>query len=126
MHPKTRSRRIPLADGRRLSAELLTPAPGTPVPRNGSAVELDAEGLPQGPLELRLPRPGDRFHPLGSPGARPLRRYLADRGIPREERPRIPLVCAGDELLWVCGHAPCERRRVHSATRQRLRLTLSD
>jgi len=117
---------LTLADGRRFSAEILAPAPNTPVPRDGHTIELDAAGLPPGPLQLRLPRPGDRFHPLGSPGTRPLRRYLADRGIPREERKEIPLVYAADELVWVCGHAPCEPRRIHSGTRLRLRLALSD
>ena len=117
---------VTLADGRRVSAEVVALAPNAPVPRDGWSVEIDAAELPSGPLHIRVPRSGDRFHPLGSPGAKPLRRYLADRGVPREERTRIPLVFAGDELLWVCGYAPCEGRRVTPQTRLRLRLTLHD
>jgi len=114
---------VTLVDGRRISAELLRRAPDAPPPHGGREVELDAAHLGQ-QLAIRWPEPGDRFHALGAPGAKPLARYLADRGVPREERARIPLVYAGDELLWVCGLEPGERRRVAPSTRQRLRLTL--
>ncbi len=115
-----------LGDGRRVTAERLSSDPGRPVPRDGWSIEIDARNLPPGPLEVRCVQPGDRFHPLGSPGKKPLRRYLADKGIPREERARIPLVFAGKELVWVCGYAPCEAHRVTQDTRERLRLTLRD
>ena len=115
---------VTLGDGRRLSAELVEPAPGSPVPRDGVSVELEAAGLADGPLTVRWAVPGDRFHPLGAPGGRALARYLRDRGVPREERARIPLVFHGEELVWVCGYAPGEGRRVTPATRRRLRLTL--
>lgn len=113
-----------LADGRVLVAELLEPAPGTGVPRGLECVELDATGL-DGELAVRFPRPGDRFHPLGAPGSRPLTRFLRDAGIPRRDRGRVALVCAGDEVLWVAGVRPAEPRKVGPGTRRRLRLTLA-
>jgi len=73
---------------------------------------------------VRWPSPGDRFRALGAPGSKRLGRYLADRGVPREERGNVPLVLEGDEILWVAGLGPCERRRVHQGTAERLRLTL--
>ena len=119
---------VALEDGRRVTAEVVPdgdPAGGTrAVPRGSFEVELDAEDLCS-PLRLRWPRPGDRFHPLGAAGRRPLTRFLADAGIPRDERSSVPLVCAGDELLWACGLRPNEPRRVRQGTRSRLRLTLS-
>jgi hypothetical protein len=51
-------------------------------------------------------------------------RFLADRGIPREERARVPLVLEGTEILWVAGIEPCERRRLARGERRRLRLAL--
>ena len=81
------------------------------------------EGL-TGELCVRTLQAGDRFHALGAPGSRPLTRFLADAGVPREERPRVPLVFAGDELVWVAGIRPCESRRVDARTTRRLRLRL--
>ncbi|NOT31702.1 MAG: tRNA(Ile)-lysidine synthetase, partial [Planctomycetes bacterium] len=56
--------------------------------------------------------------------SKPLTRFLADRGILREERARVPLVTEGAEILWVAGLAPSERRRVQARTEWRLRLAL--
>ena len=114
---------VRLPDGRAITAELLDLPPARQVPRSPVEVELDAEDLPPG-LLVRTPRPGDRFHGLGAPGSRPLGRFLADAGIPREERGRVPLVFAGSELIWVAGVRPCEARRVRSGTGRRLRLCL--
>jgi len=112
-----------LCDGRRIAAEWVENAREQPFPRGPAEVELDAAGL-TGPLAIRFPRPGDRFHPLGGPGSRPLVRFLADAGVPREERSLVPLVVAGDEILWVVGLRPSERRRVRPGTARRLRLAL--
>ncbi len=114
---------VRLADGRTISAELVRV--DAPVPRQPEMVELDATDLPR-ELSVRWPRAGDRFHGLGAPGSKRLSRFLADRGIPREERPWVPLVSAGPEILWVTGLSPNDRRRVRPETRQRLRLTLHD
>ncbi len=114
---------VRLADGRRIRAERVALPGHAPVPRSPWQVELDARALPAA-LRVRLPRPGDRFHALGAPGSKPLGRYLAGRGLPREERRSLPLVLAGEELVWVPGCAPCDPRRVQAATAERLRLTL--
>lgn len=116
---------VQLGDGRALSVEELVLSPGSSVPR--SAVEVELEAPPPGtPLRVRLPRPGDRFHGLGAPGSKPLVRFLADAGLPREDRARVPLVFFGQELAWVAGVRPCERYRVRQGTRRRLRLRLLD
>lgn len=117
--------RIELPDGRGLRAELVELRPGAPVPRDPVEVELDADGLPSS-LWVRTIAAGDRFHALGAPGSRPLRRFLADAGIAREDRARVPLVFAGSELVWVAGVRPGHARRVRGATRLRLRLRLED
>jgi tRNA(Ile)-lysidine synthetase-like protein len=125
--PRTRELAVPgiltLDDGRRLSAEVVRRPPGAPVERAGIEAELDAAELAV-PLGVRFPVPGDRFHALGAPGSKPLGRYLADRGVPREERAHVPLVTAGAEILWVAGLAPCQRRRIHAHTEWRLHLAL--
>ena len=112
-----------LPDGRAISAELIEGDPTSDVPRSPIHVELDAAGL-KGDLRLRYPTPGDRFFPLGAPGSRRLSRFLADAGIPREERGRVPLVFADGELIWVAGIRPSQHRRVNPRTTVRLRLLL--
>ncbi|TDJ72344.1 MAG: tRNA lysidine(34) synthetase TilS [Planctomycetota bacterium] len=112
-----------LPDGRAIQAEIVAVSPSRSVPRRADEVELDSEDL-RGELSVRWARPGDRFHGIGAPGSRPLKRFLADAGIPREDRARVPLVFSGDELIWVAGVRPCERLRVRSRTAHRLRLRL--
>jgi tRNA(Ile)-lysidine synthase len=121
---------LTLDDGRQISAEIVYLPPGTDVLRSGGAVELDARDFVAEPpwsaptLWVRYPEAGDRFHALGAPGGKALSRFLADAGVPREDRGRIPLVFAGDELVWVAGIRPCEARRVRSDTEARLRIVL--
>jgi tRNA(Ile)-lysidine synthase len=90
----------------------------------GNAVVVGFEGrLPE--LRVRAPRAGDRFHPLGAPGSKPLSRYLMERKVSREVRSRVPLLVAGDsgeEILWVVGHGVSESSRV-SRGAARLALT---
>ena len=114
---------VSLPDGREVSAEIVRPTPGSPVPISSRRVELDAEGL-SGPLTVRWPRPGDRFHGLGAPGSKRLFRFLADCGVPAPDRAQVPLVFSGKELIWVAGIRPCEARRVRRDTERRLRLEL--
>lgn len=116
---------VTLPDGRRLSAELVRAEAARGVPRGPLTVELDAREL-AGPLGVRFPAPGDRYHALGAPGSKRLVRYLADRGVPREERAHVPLVTCGAEVLWVAGFAPCERRRVRPESTWRLVLALHE
>ena len=114
---------VTLPDGRRLSAEVLERSQLKELPRGSSAVGLDARAIPSN-LTVRFPSSGDRFHPLGAPGSKPLRRFLAGQGVPREERCRVPLVLIGSEILWTVGLRPCEPHRVREVTQNVLLLTL--
>jgi tRNA(Ile)-lysidine synthase len=118
---------VTLPDGRRIVASLVPASPNDaaqrPIPRTPSTVEIDASGLPTS-LRVRWPAPGERFHPFGALGSRPLRRFLADAGVPSRERRLVPLVYAERELLWVAGLRPSHPRRVREQTGVRLRLEL--
>ncbi|PXA03191.1 tRNA lysidine(34) synthetase TilS [Coraliomargarita sinensis] len=75
-------------------------------------------------LHVRGWRPGDRFTPLGSPGAKKLKDWFIDRGIPRKERKRLPVVTtASGEVIWVPGFPPADRYKINRDTKQALRLT---
>lgn len=112
-----------LPDGRRLCAQLVRLDPTAAPPRRRTEVELDAGRMPQA-LRVRFAHPGDRFHPLGAAGRRPLVRFLADCGVPREERHKVPLVLLDSEIAWVAGLRPSESFRVGPASAVRLRLRL--
>lgn len=114
---------VTLPDGRRISASIVPHDPARSIPRSPNVVELDARELPAR-LRVRWPASGDRFQPLGCVGTRPLRRFLADAGVPARERRLVPLVFAHDELLWVAGLRPAHPRRVQETTGARLRLEL--
>ncbi|MEC8510717.1 MAG: tRNA lysidine(34) synthetase TilS [Planctomycetota bacterium] len=111
---------VRLPDGRSIVAAFAPTS--APVPTSATVVDIDAGGIDR--LRVRFERPGDRFRGLGSPGHKPLRRFLSDLGIPREERGLVPVVTHGEEIVWVAGIRPAESRRVGPTTTRRLRLTL--
>lgn len=77
-----------------------------------------------GPLTVRSARPGDRMHPLGSPGRRSLQDLFVDLRVPRALRNRIPLVVCGERILWVGGFALAEEGRIGPATCRAIRLVV--
>ncbi len=78
-------------------------------------LDIDAVGLP---LSVRTRRAGDRFHPLGAPGERKLKRFLIDRKIPLHRRDGIPLVLdAGGRIVWVAGEEIADFCRVTVETK---------
>jgi tRNA(Ile)-lysidine synthase len=71
--------------------------------RGEEEVWLDASRLP-GPLAVRFRRPGDRIWPTGMEGSKKLQDILVDAKVPRSVRDRVPLLVAGDEVIWVIGY----------------------
>lgn len=67
--------------------------------------------LMEEPLSLRGWRPGDRFRPLGMSGQKKLQDFFVDAKVPRRERGRIPLLVAGERIVWVVGHRIAENFR---------------
>ena len=100
-----------------------------PTPRCEAAVEagqvmVDASTLSRG-LIVRPRRPGDRLHPLGSPGRKKLQDVFVDRKIPRDDRDREPIVT--DEMgriIWVAGQVLAAPFRVTPLTTTVVVLTL--
>ncbi len=81
-------------------------------------VWLDADELPDD-LELRARRPGDQFSPLGMGGhSQKLSDFLVNEKMPQRARTRWPLLCAGDEIVWVPGYRPAHRHRLKDTTKR--------
>ena len=62
------------------------------------------------PLVLRSRRPGDRICPAGMGGrSKKLQDLFTDEKVPRLERDRVPVLAAGDDILWAVGIRTDER-----------------
>ncbi|MDD3242252.1 MAG: tRNA lysidine(34) synthetase TilS [Eubacteriales bacterium] len=90
--------------------------------RHDNALEqwVDAEAL-QGAV-LRTRRMGDGICPLGAPGSKKLKDFLIDKKIPARLRDALPLVCAGDRVLWAVGLCLSRQAAVTPITSRVLRL----
>lgn len=63
---------------------------------------------PEAPLRIRSWQPGDRIRPRGLGGTRKLQDVFTDAKLPRRERHTLPLLCCGDDVLWIPGLAVSE------------------
>lgn len=80
-------------------------------------VWLDAENL-SGKFELRTRRQGDRFSPLGMDGhSQKLSDFLVNEKMPLRAREHWPLLCAGDEIIWVPGYRSAHAYRLTTTSR---------
>ncbi|MFO3797203.1 MAG: tRNA lysidine(34) synthetase TilS [Anaerolineales bacterium] len=85
---------------------------------------MDISDLPQ-PLILRPPQPGERFAPLGMNGhTLKISDLFTNLKIPIRARSRWPLLCAGNEVIWVAGLRLSERVRLHPQSTKILYVSL--
>lgn len=73
-------------------------------------------------LVVRQRREGDRFQPLGMSQPQKLQDFMVNSRIPRSWRNRVPLVCSGEDILWVVGWRVGEKAKLTPTTKQVLSL----
>jgi tRNA(Ile)-lysidine synthase len=56
-----------------------------------------------GPLAVRAIAPGERVHPMGGTGRRPVRRLLMEARVARRERAAYPVVVREAAVIWIPG-----------------------
>ncbi|MEA3346208.1 MAG: tRNA lysidine(34) synthetase TilS [Chloroflexota bacterium] len=79
---------------------------------------LDAEVAGRD-LILRSRRTKDRFQPLGMEGhSQRLRDFMINVKVPAAHRDEVPILAAGDRILWVCGWREDERAKVTESTQR--------
>jgi tRNA(Ile)-lysidine synthase len=71
---------------------------------------LDPQSLPQF-LVIRSKEPGDRY---GGPGHRKVKKLLIDGKVPLLQRPDLPMVVAGKDVIWIPGFRPARAYAVRS------------
>jgi tRNA(Ile)-lysidine synthase len=76
------------------------------------------------PLLIRARKPGDFYYPLGFGRRKKLQDYFVDEKVPRDERDRVPIVTAGEDILWVAGYRADERFRPSEDTKKFLVLEI--
>jgi tRNA(Ile)-lysidine synthase len=85
------------------------------------AVEyFDASLLPK-QLTIRTWREGDNFRPLGLGGSMKISDFLTNSKVSVVERKRIVVLCAGSEIIWVCGMRISDSFKITSATKHIIR-----
>jgi len=88
-------------------------------------VWLDAGNLTK-PLRLRIRRPGDQFAPLGLDGhTQKLSDFFVNVKAPQRARENWPILCAGDEIVWVPGYRPAHNYRLTASTKSVLYFSIS-
>jgi len=73
---------------------------------DGEGEGLDRELLLQGPLTLRPRQGGERLKLDGRRPSRSLKNLFQESGVAAGRRPWLPLLYAGDQLLFACGLGP--------------------
>jgi tRNA(Ile)-lysidine synthase len=63
---------------------------------------LELSALPQN-LTIRPRKSGDRY---GGPGHRKVKKMLIDAKIPQLKRPGLPMIAAGEDVIWIAGFRP--------------------
>ncbi len=92
--------------------------------RNPYEEWLDLERI-RPPLLVRGRREGDRFHPLGAPGAKSIADFFGDEKLDPDARLRTGILCDQQGPLWVMPLRIDERAKLRPTTHTALRLVLT-
>ena len=93
-----------------------------PETTDGDSIVLDADAV--GTVQLRFPRAGDRFAPLGFSGTKRLFPYMNELRIPAGARPAWPLAADDAYIYWIGRKKVSRYGRPSDRTRHFLLLTL--
>lgn len=77
-------------------------------------LKYDLDKIPQDAV-IRFKRTGDRFTKFGG-GSKSLGDYLTDKKVPQSLRAKLPLVCAGSEVLIVGGVEISDKVKITQST----------
>jgi tRNA(Ile)-lysidine synthase len=81
---------------------------------------LDPSSLP-GVLSVRSRAPGDRY---GGDGHRKVKKMLIDSRIPLPQRSHLPMVAAGNDVIWIPGFRPARAYEAQPASTDCVAITI--
>ena len=67
---------------------------------------------------LRTRQPGDDYRPRGRHLRKTLKKYYNELAVPSKERPLLPLLADGSEVLWLWGSGFAEGLAPDAYTRE--------
>lgn len=67
---------------------------------------------------LRTRQPGDDFRPAGRHVRKTLKKYYNEIAVPQQERPLLPLIASGSEVVWLWGSGFAEGYAPDDYTRE--------
>jgi tRNA(Ile)-lysidine synthase len=76
------------------------------------------------PIRIRCFRPGDRLLPMGMKGHKKIKDLFIDCKIPGPLRQKIPILIAGEDIIWVAGVRQSEVGKVIETTKTVLKVTI--
>jgi tRNA(Ile)-lysidine synthase len=91
---------------------------------NGKTTAVFDAGKTGTELTVRSRKKGDFFYPLGFGRRKKLQDYFVDEKVPRDERDAVPLVVAGNDIVWIAGYRGDERFKVSHTTERFLKIEL--
>lgn len=74
-----------------------------------SFIYSEEDGTRGKSLSVRHIQPGDTIYPYGMRGKKKVSRFFIDRHTPRSEREEAWLLCQGEQIIWIMGHAADRR-----------------
>ena len=74
-------------------------------------------------LKVRTKRKGDRMKPLGMKSNKKLHDIFVDEKVPYETRDTIPLIIAGNKIVWIVGIKMSDDYKITKGTRRIIKLT---
>ena len=83
---------------------------------NPNVEYIDKHKIKNKKLQLRVWREGDAFRPLGMSGKQKISDFLTNKKLNRFEKFNQPVLCADDEIIWVCGHRIDDRYKISDRT----------
>lgn len=86
-------------------------------------VYFDYEKLPK-PVMVRQFEPGDRMVPFGLSGHKKLKEIFIEKKVPKNERLAVPVLVAGNDVVWAAGIRQSEFYKIGKDTKRILRVEL--
>lgn len=118
LHIPARPGVYPLWEGRALEIKAVTlPLHEAELRANPRDAMIDAALLDE-QLEIRPVQRGERFQPLGMAGHKRVAVLLAEANVPVYERDHWPMLCSGEQAVWLCGVRLADAFRITPATKR--------
>ncbi|MTE25409.1 tRNA lysidine(34) synthetase TilS [Winogradskyella ouciana] len=93
--------------------------------KSNTTIYVDKDKL-NFPLELRIWKEGDVFHPLGMNGKKKVSKYLKDEKLSLIEKEKTWVLTSNNDIVWIVGKRADERFKVTNKTEQILKVELAN